>query len=248
MNAFLRISILLLVSLWCSLQAQCLLPASPVPTGTVTINSPLQSGQVGQFYRDTIQIAIPYSLTAYASYLVTGALFQANNQVTGIPSGLSLQFNPAPNISNQVSTTVAQPHGGYICAILSGTPATSGNFYIAIDLSVQMTLLSNSNISNTQTIYLETLVHIDPATTGVYSTSEVSSIQVFPNPATDMLHLRFHEPHTSTWEIINGNGASVHSGTFINQADIALQQLVPGYYYILVKSENGIFTKGFSKQ
>jgi hypothetical protein len=85
--------------------------------------------------------------------------------------------------------------------------------------------------------------------TGQSSLSNGIHFNLFPNPANDLLFLRFSQETDSEYQIYSSNGALVGEGNLnesingLNQIDVS--HLPSGFYQIRLKTENGETGKSF---
>lgn len=65
--------------------------------------------------------------------------------------------------------------------------------------------------------------------------AELAGVQVFPNPASDLLHVQLSEPGAAEYRLMNIQGKVVQSGMLIN-GRISVTQLAAGTYYLHIKT------------
>lgn len=76
-------------------------------------------------------------------------------------------------------------------------------------------------------------------TTGISSSSQtINSLQIFPNPATNELHIESTDNEKLTAQLFDITGKEVISSTpFINSANINIQTLIHGIYFLRITNE-----------
>jgi PKD repeat protein len=98
---------------------------------------------------------------------------------------------------------------------------------------VTLTLTFGTCIST----YTETVVVINSSAIEKYS--EGPDIEIWPNPAKDILHIASSVPISST-EICNSLGQVVYSSTYDKAySDININHLLPGIYFIRISTDQG---------
>ncbi len=81
-------------------------------------------------------------------------------------------------------------------------------------------------------------------------TPGATSVQVYPNPVNDNLHIRFDKQESDIEiEICDVNGQLLSKNTYSNMQELDMQiQYVPGVYFIKVKTSTGTFLYRLVKQ
>jgi len=71
-----------------------------------------------------------------------------------------------------------------------------------------------------------------------------NQITVYPNPTSEFLQIKGMEQ--GSFEIYNTHGSLLQSG--ILEKQISVSDLVPGFYYLLLRNENGVYSGKFVKE
>ena len=71
------------------------------------------------------------------------------------------------------------------------------------------------------------------------ATSRSSEIVVYPNPTSDILHIRAAGYEHLNYEIVQSNGTRVQTGSFAYSKMIETTEMTPGVYFLLVADKSG---------
>lgn len=113
---------------------------------------------------------------------------------------------------------------------------------------VSYTLYNNDNPADSAIVYV--LYNTIPSTTGVASTTVRKNIHIYPNPATDAIHLSSAADINGTLTITNSIGAVVYKQTLTNNrtASIAISNWAAGIYHYNMESNGERVAGSFIKQ
>lgn len=113
---------------------------------------------------------------------------------------------------------------------------------------VAYTFFNSSNPADSAIVYV--LYNTIPSTTGIASNTLQNNISIYPNPATDVIHLSATADINSTLTITNSIGAVVYKQTFTNKrsASITISNWAAGVYYYYMESNGEHVAGGFIKQ
>ena len=131
-------------------------------------------------------------------------------------------------------------NGVNIAATLSGLNLNWGDtIYFTVYAINNAGLASNAISSDGFLVY-------DPSTDLPFLS--VASLHLYPNPATDVLHIRSPESQGFSWQIFDSNGKHVMSGiNNIGSDTIDISKLAKGTYFIKVNLKNYTLTSVFVK-
>lgn len=81
---------------------------------------------------------------------------------------------------------------------------------------------------------------------GVGELSREISVSIFPNPASDYLHLQTESPAAVSYRIFAVHGTYISQGEFLHSVDISLQTLPAGQYFLQFENEDVFDYRRFS--
>ena len=87
------------------------------------------------------------------------------------------------------------------------------------------------------------ILNIIPTTTVVHETSHQQSLEVYPNPVSDVLHIKNLPCETVNYSIFNVLGQKVTSGS--SHGSISVAGLEKGLYVLQIKGEKFLETAKF---
>ena len=82
------------------------------------------------------------------------------------------------------------------------------------------------------------------------NTKDIPRISIFPNPASDILHIQSDKLINANYELINTLGQTILSGKINNalSGTLNIETLPAGVYYIQLREENNISQLKFVKE
>lgn len=216
------------------LKAQCTIaPTCTVTTGycsTPAANSSLPAATEQIAYSTTIQVSVgtSYSIATISDATVTS--------VSGLPSGLSAAGNPSSGVI---------AGGGSGCFAITGTPAagSAGAYTVTANVSV------NTNFGVFPTTITWNLAVSSPAGIANFSTSNIATILLAPNPAKTELNVTadFHFQKVNIFDALGNLALSQDvNGEYKTMLD--LNKLNAGIYFLQVIDGSKIVTRKFIKE
>lgn len=120
--------------------------------------------------------------------------------------------------------------------------------HVAGKYLVSYTLFNNNNPADSAIVYV--LYNTIPSTTGIASTTAQNNIRIYPNPATDVIHLSTTTDINGKLTITNSIGAVVYKQTLTNKrsATIAISNWAAGMYHYNLESNGERLAGSFIKQ
>jgi hypothetical protein len=151
---------------------------------------------------------------------------------------------PSPIISLSNDTLVSDiPEGNQWYdsnGVISGAdedtyvPTVSGNYYVIVTDT-------SGCISDTSNIIFVLITDLGSLT------SDINSVQIFPNPASNKLQIETTQK--SFIEILNLQGQIIKSfNSYESHTNVDISTLARGMYFVKVKTKNGIIVKKFVKE
>jgi len=90
---------------------------------------------------------------------------------------------------------------------------------------------------------------IDQLKVGAVSVLDNSTdMEIYPNPARDILHIKTTFQGSCNWSLMNIQGILMMLGTFRNQTIIDIASLEPGIYLIKITNKDHVSVTSFVKQ
>lgn len=113
---------------------------------------------------------------------------------------------------------------------------------------VAYTFFNNSNPADSAIVYV--LYNTYPLATGIAATTPENNISIYPNPATDVIHLSAITDINGTLTITNSIGAVVYKQTLANKrtASITISNWAAGVYHYNLENKGERVAGSFIKQ
>ena len=86
------------------------------------------------------------------------------------------------------------------------------------------------------------------ASAGIGQISDNTTVQVYPNPATDVLQIRTYQSGDNLVEVFDINGRLVINQTFTQRTELWLNALPAGVYNVKVTNPESVFSKLIVKE
>ncbi len=195
-------------------------------------------------------VTLCFSTTA--TYSVTLTPYSGG---TPYPATHTVTVNPAPapvtgahSICVGFTTPLADASPGGTWSSSSTTVATVGSGTGVVTGVAAGTCTIAYTFSTGCTATYTFTVYPLPCTTGMPGTGNLSSVEIFPNPATDELFINVEPPTFSSYTITNEIGQALIEDQLSGpETKVNIRVLPSGLYYIMIKGTNGNVMRKFVK-
>jgi pectate lyase len=208
-------------------------------SGTITVTSGSSSsgamihnfttdGKTSSFYSITGNLSTSYGTVTYQGLTLTQCLKMESGTnisfTTTSEATLTLVFNPDYTGTVKIDGTIYTPSSTNGIVTISSLPAGTH------------TILKGSGSS-----YLFYMSTVYNSISGISNTNQSTSIQLYPNPVSNLLNINSNEKVTKI-EIFNISGQIITQLNG-NSSSIDLSNLSSGNYLIKIHTQNGVLTK-----
>ncbi|MBA3649335.1 MAG: T9SS type A sorting domain-containing protein, partial [Chitinophagales bacterium] len=201
------------------------------------------------------------ALTVYGDDLITGGFFNmaGGDTADGIARWSEGKWNAMPGLCGQVNYLITKGKGFYACGdfgesgdgkcIANRITFWNGDTWVNLGFTIYDSGPLCMSFFNDELIaggYFETIAN-NPINriamlanfTGFTDIKNKKQISIFPNPATDQLHIEAPNIHNATVTILNLFGQVMLKQEFSNNASIDISTLSKGMYLVNIIDEKG---------
>ena len=200
---------------------------------------------VGVLYEETVTNIVPVDTTVE---IIPGFPVTLNFDSIVITSFTGLP----PSMTYSCSTTLGGcsfAGGEAGCVLISGTPTVAEIGVYNPVITVDVYLAGGATPQATQEIDWY-VINVADCSTNSVNENTLSSINVFPNPANDILSINGLEGNTESIQISDASGKMMISHSNINTAsfDVNVENLESGIYFARINQNNNTRVIRFVKQ